>query len=115
MLPGLMVAKPQPSAMSCSIAGGSALAGGATGPRPAAGAPRPGNTGAGNATSGMPRPPNIIITGAGPLASAGTTSVIWISTCISGYDEWSTWPSNCFPTTARLPTLASTDLVTSQV
>ena len=38
--------------------------------------PRPGNNGAGNAISGMPRPPNIIITGTGPFESAGTTSVI---------------------------------------
>src|SRR5207244_899758 len=72
-LPGLIVATPQPSAISCSMAGGSALTGGAIGPRPA---PRPGNTGAGNATSGIVRPPNIIITGTGPFASAGNTIVI---------------------------------------
>ena len=36
------------------------------------------------------RPPNIIITGTGLLAFAGVTTVIWMSTVISGYAELST-------------------------
>src|SRR5262245_39187042 len=101
MLPGLIVAKPQPSAMSCSVAGGSCGAGGAAGaggacpavavppgafgeggparPAPPGGPkPRPGNPpgGGGGARLGSLAPPNIIITGTGPFASFGTTSVI---------------------------------------
>src|SRR5438876_586700 len=78
MLPGLIVATAHPSAINCSIAGGSAFGGGEAGPRPAPGVPDPGapplpgNTGDGNATSGMLRPPNIIIAGAGAFARAGT-------------------------------------------
>ena len=40
--------------------------------------------------------PNIIITGTGPFALAGVTSVIWISTSIDGHDELSTCPTSCF-------------------
>src|SRR6266542_4911821 len=116
MLPGLIVTTAHPSAINCSIAGGSTFAGGAAGPRPAPGGPPlPGNTGAGNATSGMLRPPNIIIAGAGDFAWAGITTVIWISTLISGYDALSTCPRSCFPITGCEPTIASADLVTSQV
>src|SRR3981081_3966829 len=93
MLPGLIVAYPHPSAMSCAVAGGSAGADGAApgppapvpsrpGPKPrAASADVPG-------ADGIPdRPPNIIITGTGLAALAGVTTVIWISTVISGNAE----------------------------
>ena len=50
------------------------------------------------------RPPNIIITGTGLVALAGVTSVIWISTVISGCVELSTAPISSLPTTGRPPT-----------
>ena len=72
------------------------------GPKPRAGGG--GVPGAG----GMPeRPPNIIITGTGLAAFAGVTSVIWISTVISGYGELSTAPISSLPTTGRPPTVES--------
>ena len=49
----------------------------AAGPAAAAGGRR-------SARAGARPPPNIIITGTGPLASAGVTSVIWMSTVIAG-------------------------------
>src|ERR1039458_309978 len=153
MLPGLIPAKPQPSAINWSVDGGSPPfiaamaaamfarppAGGAPGaggcppaaegvpvpPRPAApGAPPPG--GAPNPPKppppapagcrpGRPRPPNIIITGTGPFASAGTTSVIWISTVIAGNDELSTWPVSALPITGRPATVAVIVFVTVHV
>src|SRR5207245_1375247 len=76
MLPGLIVAYPQPSAMSCAVAGGSAGADDAA-PGPSAPAPRPGPRpraagGGVPGPGGMPdRPPNIIITGTGLAAFAG--------------------------------------------
>src|SRR2546425_12308006 len=88
MLPGLIVAYPHPSAMSCAVAGGSAGADGAApGPKPrAAGGGAPG-------AGGIPdRPPNIIITGTGLAPFAGVTTVIWISTAISGNAEFSALP-----------------------
>src|SRR5579883_128851 len=111
MLAGLIVAYPHPSAISCSAAGGSP---GGGGPPARAGTPRPPN-GEGSPNSASGRPPNIIITGTGPFASAGSTSVIWISTVSAGYAELSTRPASNFPTTARPPTDAFTVLVTSQV
>src|ERR1039458_2577472 len=152
MLPGLIPAKPQPSAINWSVDGGSPPfiaamaaamfarppAGGAPGaggcppaaegvpvpPRPdAPGAPPPG--GAPNPPKpppapagcrpGRPRPPNIIITGTGPFASAGTTSVIWISTVIAGNDELSTWPVSALPITGRPATVAVIVFVTVHV
>jgi hypothetical protein len=41
----------------------------------------------------LPRP-NIIIRGTGLAASAGVTTVIWISTAISGCAELSTTPTS---------------------
>src|SRR5579885_3412857 len=105
MLFGVMVATPQPSAINWSSAGGSGLGGGV----------KPRKVGAGNAISGIVRPPNIIMTGTGVLASAGTTSVISIATVISGSDELSTWPRSCFPMTDRDATVASAVFVTSHV
>ena len=51
-------------------------------------------------------PRNMIITGTGPFASAGSTSVIGMSTAMDGYAELSTWPTSCLPTTRRPPTRA---------
>src|ERR1019366_2201012 len=95
-------------------------------PRPAAGgaptaagapAPNPPNPPAAPAVCrlGNPRPPNIITTGTGPFASAGTTSVIWISTLIAGKDELSTWPVSALPITGRPATVSFTVLVTVHV
>jgi hypothetical protein len=65
---------------------------------------------------GIPRPPpNIIITGTGPFASAGVTSVIWISTEIAGWDALSTRPTSCVPTTGRSPTIPLAVSVTTHV
>src|SRR5437867_11735364 len=79
MLDGLSDAYPQPSAINCSAAGGSLAAGGAKPPPP--GPPRP--TGGGSPGRLRP-PPNMIMTGTGPFASAGVTNVIWMSTAIDG-------------------------------
>src|SRR6185503_3132807 len=104
MLAGLIDAYPQPSAISCCCAGGSA---------PGA-APRP--VGAVGVIVGRaPAPLNIIITGTGPFASAGVTTVIWMSTEISGNEELSTCPTSCFPMTGYEPTLPSAMLATVQV
>src|SRR3954464_13743860 len=97
--------------MSCSVAGGSG--GGGGGPPGAAGAPaapgpgpnpRPAGGGVPGA-GGMPeRPPNIIITGTGVVASAGVTTVIWMSTVTSGNAALSTVPTTSLPITGRPPT-----------
>src|SRR4249919_3055980 len=111
MLPGLIVAYPHPSAISCSIAGGSDGAGGAPPGRPGPADPPPvgpkPRAGAGGApgAGGIPeRPPNIIVTGTGRAAFAGVTRVIWISTVRSGYAELSAAPISSLPTTGRPPT-----------
>src|SRR5712692_4180459 len=68
---------------------------------------------AGRRTGPPPPKPNSIITGTGPLASAGVVNVSCISTVISGYDELSTWPTSFFVTTAVSPTLSLFVSVTS--
>ncbi len=73
MLAGAIDEKPHPPAISCSIAGGSALA-------TAAGAPpllplRPWGAGPPRLCGNTPLP-NIIITGTGPVPFAGVTSVM---------------------------------------
>ena len=87
MLPGLIVAYPHPSAISCSVAGGSDGAAAPPGAEPWRRRPKP-RAGGGGApgAGGIPdRPPNIIIIGTGLPRSAGVTTVIWISTVMSGY------------------------------
>jgi hypothetical protein len=49
----------------------------------------------------------MIITGAGLLAPAGSTSVMQISTAIAGYPELSTVPTSWRPTTLRPPIVHS--------
>src|SRR5262245_34596381 len=90
-------ARPAPAPAAAAPAGGGPPARGAPAPArpPRAGCAPPGIV--------VP-PPNIIITGTGPFASAGVTSVIWMSTVIAGYDELSTCPTSTFPTTGRSPT-----------
>jgi hypothetical protein len=56
----------------------------------AAGSLAPGKRGGGS--SGMLPQPNMTSTGTGPLASAGRTTAILISTEISGQAELSAWP-----------------------
>src|SRR5258706_9182246 len=79
MLLGVIVAYPHPAAMSCAVEDG-----------PAAAPPKaPGRAGGAGAPAGLgrpppPKPPNIISTGTWPLALAGVTSVIWISTLMAG-------------------------------
>ena len=117
MLAGLIVAYPHPSAISCCVAGGS---GGVAGAAPGA-PPRPGpkpRAGAGGVpgAGGMPeRPPNIIITGTALAAFAGVTSVIWISTVISGCAELSTAPISSLPITRWPPTSNASVRLTRQV
>ena len=60
-------------------------------------------------------PPNIIITGTGPLASAGVTSVIWMSTVMPGYAELSTWPTSTLPMVGLSPTMPLAVSVTVHV
>ena len=45
----------------------------------------------------------MIITGTGPFASAGSTTVNGMSTVIAGYAELSACPMSCVPTTRRPP------------
>src|SRR5579872_5503947 len=90
--------------MSCSVAGGSLDAG----------MPRPAKPGVG-VPGRTARAPNIIITGTGPLASAGVTKVIWMSTLMAGAAELSAWPTNWRAVTGCAPTVVLTVLVTVQV
>src|SRR4051812_25593224 len=113
MLLGTIVAYPQPPAINCWVAGGSPPV---SPPRPpgrvvgrVAGPGAPGRAGA---VRGKPPNPNIIITGTGALASAGVTSVIWMSTLICGHEALSTWPTSCFTTVARVPAVPSDVVVT---
>src|SRR5215467_3016160 len=96
--------------MSCCWLGASAPGGGGGGVKLP---PRPPKFGRG--ALGSAAKPNIIITGTGPFASAGVTTLIWISTSIEGYDELSTWPLSIFATTGYLPTVVFTVSVTVQV
>ena len=68
---------------------------------------------AGRGVGGSAALPNIISVGTLPLALAGVTTVIWMSTEMAGYDELSTWPTNCFATTGRPATCAFTVCYTS--
>src|SRR5438128_7476509 len=107
MLLGLIVAYPHPSAISCSMAGGSAGADGAAVGAPPPVPPRPGPKpraagGGVPGAGGIPdRPPNIIITGTGVAAFAGVTTVMWISTVISGNAELFAAAIRTLPTTGR--------------
>src|SRR5258707_1218219 len=109
MLPGLIVAYPHPSPMSSPVPAGPGGADGGPGPR-GPDPPRPGPkpraaSGGVPGSGGIPdRPPNIIITGTGLAAFAGVTTVIWISTVISGNAELSAVPISSLPTTGRPPT-----------
>ena len=58
---------------------------------------------------------NMIITGTGPFAFPGVTSVISISTLIAGYAELSTCPTNCFSMTGKTPVFESVVVLTVQV
>src|SRR5437879_8769493 len=58
---------------------------------------------------------NMIITGTGPFAFRGVTSVISTSTLIDGYAELSTCPTNCFSTTGKTPAFESVVFFTAQV
>ncbi len=58
---------------------------------------------------------NMIITGTGPFAFRGVTSVISMSTLIDGYAELSTCPTNFFSTTGKTPAFESLVLFTAQV
>src|SRR2546428_5597037 len=106
MLPGLRFAYPQPAPINCSVEGGSAKL---PPPKPArgAGAGSPGRRG----KPPPPKPPNIIRTGAGLLAFAGVTNVIWISTLMAGQPELSTCPTSCLASTGISPTTRSTACV----
>src|SRR6516164_10483474 len=111
MLLGLIVAYPHPSAISCSVAGGSAGEDGRASGLAAPALPRPGLTpraadGGAPGAGGIPeRPPNIIITGTGSARFAGVTTVNAISTVASGKAELSAVPISSLPTTGRPPTL----------
>ena len=59
--------------------------------------------------------PNMIITGTGPFAFAGVTSVISMSTLIDGHAELSACPTSCFSTTGKTPAFESLVLFTAQV
>src|SRR5215203_7116923 len=109
MLFGTMVAYPHPRARTCccqvgpdgprAAAGAAAADGAAPGavagfggapapPTPAAaagGPPRPGAP-----RPGPNPPPNCMMTGTGPFASAGVLRLNWMSTLICGYAELST-------------------------
>src|SRR5262245_46692603 len=93
-LAGLRRAYPQPAATSCSVAGGSLPGGGDGGP-----APRP--------TFGGGTPRNMIMTGTGPPALDGATSVTCRSTVMEGYAALSTCPTSCLAITGWPPTLGS--------
>src|SRR5258706_11271651 len=91
--------------MSISLEEGPALPPGGPKPGRGAGAGSPGRRGR---PPPPKNPPNIISTGTGPLAFAGVTSVIWISTLIDGQAELSTCPTSCLATTGSSPTTRST-------
>ena len=59
--------------------------------------------------------PNSIITGTGPLASAGVVSVSWISTVMCGSAELSTWPTSFLVMTATSPFFSCVVLTTSHL
>ena len=63
---------------------------------------------------GRPVRPNIIKTGTGPFAFAGTTTVIRMFTSICGYAELSTWPIRFFAITGANPTNSWSVTVTVQ-
>src|SRR4051794_9924475 len=94
MLPGEIVATPQPALISVSFPEGGPP-GGRPGRGPAARGPP------------KPKPPNIISTGTFSLASLGVVNVIAILTSIVGHAELSTTPCSCFSTTGTSPTIVS--------
>src|SRR2546427_9163133 len=104
MLPGLIVAYPQPAAINCSVEGGSAKLPPPKAPKRLVGAGSPGRRG----NPPPPKPPNIISTGTGLFVSRGVTSVIWISTLIDGQAALSTCPTSCLALTGSSATTRST-------
>ena len=60
-------------------------------------------------------PPNIISSGTGPLASAGVTTTILISTLMEGQAELSTWPMSCLALARIMPTYSISSTSTVQV
>src|ERR1700682_1383259 len=113
MLLGLIVAYPQPAAMSSSVEEGPVFVPPAkppNAPKRLVGAGSPARRG--NPFPPKP-PPNIISTGPGPFAFAGVTSVIWMPTLIDGQAELSTLPTNCLATTGLMPTTRSVACVTT--
>src|SRR5262249_28616081 len=116
MLLGTMIAYPHPLAITSSCHDGPRA--GPNGPPPplvsaffitAFLAAAPGPPGRGP----KPPKPKSIITGTGPVASAGVVSVNWMSTVISGYDELSTCPTSRLVMTGLSPTLSLVVAVTS--
>ena len=91
MLAGLIDAYPHPAAISCCAELGG-----------------PDGVSVGGGDGGSAALPNIIKVGTLPLALAGVTTVIWMSTVIAGYDELSTWPTSCFAITGMPATCAFT-------
>src|SRR5438094_7094367 len=113
MLLGLIVAYPQPAAMSISVEDGPAFVpppNPPNGPKRFVGAGSPGRRG----KPFPPKPPpNIISTGTGLFAFAGVTSVIWMSTLMAGQPALSTCPTNCFAATGMAPTTRSVACITT--
>src|SRR6185295_15602108 len=75
----------------------------------------PAGAAVGDGEDGIAAFPNIIRVGTLLFASAGVTTVIWMSTVIAGYDELSTWPTSCFAMTGIPATWAFTVRFNSQV
>ena len=91
-LVGLRNANPHPSQMSCSVAGASLPGAGGGGVKPRSRAARAAAARPAERPGELRRRRNMIITGTGPFASAGSTSVTGMSTVIAGYAELSDVP-----------------------
>src|SRR3954466_8241378 len=103
--------------ISCDVGpegAGGKPAGFGPGPRP----PRPAPNGLG---PGRLAPPNIINAGTGPVALAGVTTTIWMSTgspvmpAWPAASAWPTWPTRRLAMTGYSPTLVVTVSATSHV
>ncbi|PYP75128.1 MAG: hypothetical protein DMD35_22315 [Gemmatimonadetes bacterium] len=100
--------------MSWSVAGASLPGGGG-------GGVNPGRAPAGGGGSGLSSAPgsdpgrNMIITGTGPFASAGSTRVSGMSTVIAGNAALSACPVSCVPITRRPPIVPVSVAVTAHV
>src|SRR5215210_3215537 len=102
MLLGTMIAYPQPFASTCCCQVGPPL-------------PPPGGPFGANPLPPNPPNPNSMITGTGPLASAGVVRVSWMSTVTAGYDELSTCPTSRLVTTGTSPTVCLAGAVACHV